>query len=413
MPATRTEISVVYVAGMVQGIVLVTFPAASTIFTSPAHYGLSSTQYGTMFLPQVVTAMSASLLAGTLARHTGLKRVYLAGLVADLVSMTLLVISQFCTATRGLAFGLLLVATAFLGIGFGLVVPALNTFTADFHSGAVDKAVLVLNSLLGLGTALAPVFVAIFVGLGAWWGLPILSAALLVGLLLVSVRLPLRTAATPAPTAAPHSGTKRPAIPGRFWLFASFAVLYGICETMNGNWSEPYMSHLGATTTAASLALTAFWVMVTVGRISFAQIERAFPTPRTYHLLPFVLAGAFVVIALLPHGSTAGGVVIFGVAGLGCSALLPLTISFSQEQLVSMSAVVAGAVIAFYQLGYGIAAFGAGPLQDAGVSLSTIFGLTAIVAVAMGTLSFVLARPQHRVHYLHPRPPSHLHPEPA
>ena len=108
MPATRTEISVVYVAGMVQGIVLVTFPAASTIFTSPAHYGLSSTQYGTMFLPQVVTAMSASLLAGTLARHTGLKRVYLAGLVADLVSMTLLVISQFCTATRGLAFGLLL-----------------------------------------------------------------------------------------------------------------------------------------------------------------------------------------------------------------------------------------------------------------------------------------------------------------
>ena len=120
-----------------------------------------------------------------------------------------------------------------------------------------------------------------------------------------------------------------------------------------------------------------------------------------------------MVIALLPHGSIAGGVVIFGVAGLGCSALLPLTISFSQEQLVSMSAVVAGAVIAFYQLGYGIAAFGAGPLQDAGVSLSTIFGLTAIVAVAMGTLSFVLARPQHRVHYLHPRPPSHLHPEPA
>ena len=32
-----------------------------------------------------------------------------------------------------------------------------------------------------LGTALAPVFVAIFVGLGFWWGLPLLAAALLVG----------------------------------------------------------------------------------------------------------------------------------------------------------------------------------------------------------------------------------------
>ncbi|HEY6426878.1 MAG TPA: MFS transporter [Acidimicrobiales bacterium] len=413
MPASRTEISVVYLAGTVQGVALVTFPAAGTIFTSPAYYGLSSTQYGSLFLPQVVTAISASLLGGAVARRVGLKRVYVAGLLADLVSMILLIVSQFCTATQALAYGLLLVATAFLGVGFGLVVPALNTFTADFHPGAVDKAVLVLNTLLGVGTALAPVFVAIFVGLGAWWGLPILSAALLVGLVAVSLRLPLRTVTTPAPTTAHVGKANRPAIPGRFWLFAVFSVLYGICETMNGNWSEPYMSHLGATTTTASLALTAFWVMVTVGRLLFAQIERAFPTPRTYHLLPFVLAGSFVAIALLPHGSTAGGVVLFGVAGLGCSALLPLTISFSQEQLVSMSAVVAGAVIAFYQLGYGIAAFGAGPLQDAGVRLSTIFGFTAIVAVAMGLLSFVLARPQHRVHHVHPRPAGHLRTEAA
>jgi predicted MFS family arabinose efflux permease len=74
-----------------------------------------------------------------------------------------------------------------------------------------------------------------------------------------------------------------------------------------------------------------------------------------------------------------------------------------------MSAVVAGAVIAFYQLGYGIAAFGAGPLQSAGVDLSTIYRFTAIVAVAMGLLSFVLARPHHRVERVHLRPASHLH----
>ena len=42
-----------------------------------------------------------------------------------------------------------------------------------------------------------------------------------------------------------------------------------------------------------------------------------------------------------------------------------------------MAAAMAGGVIAFYQLGYGIAAFGVGPLVDAGVSLSRIFGITA------------------------------------
>lgn len=412
MPPRRAEITVINIAGVVQGIALVTFPAASTIFTSPAHYGLSSTQYGTMFLPQVVTAITASLLSGVLARRLRLKRVYLAGLVADLVSMSLLITSQFCTATKPLAYGLLLAATAFLGVGFGLVVPALNTFTADFHPAAVDRAVLVLNALLGLGTASAPVLIAVFLGLGAWWGLPVASAALLAVLLVTSLRLPLRSQddartgdgrGSPRPTVFPHP------FPRRFFLFAAFAVLYGVCETMNGNWSEPYLSKLGATATIASLALTAFWVMVTVGRIFFAQVERFFPTSRTLHVLPFVVAGAFVVTALLPHGSGGLGVLTFALAGLGCSALLPLMISFGQEQLTTMAAFVAGGVIAFYQLGYGIAAFGAGPLQSAGVSLSTIFGLSAVVALVMGVLSFVLARPEHHVRTLHPRPASHLH----
>lgn len=39
--ATRAETSVVYAAGAVRGIVLVTFPAASTIFTDPTIYGVT------------------------------------------------------------------------------------------------------------------------------------------------------------------------------------------------------------------------------------------------------------------------------------------------------------------------------------------------------------------------------------
>jgi MFS family permease len=65
----------------VQGVVLVTFPAASTIFTDPAEYDLSSTQYGTLFLPQVITAVAAALAGAGLGRRFGTKRVYLAGLV--------------------------------------------------------------------------------------------------------------------------------------------------------------------------------------------------------------------------------------------------------------------------------------------------------------------------------------------
>lgn len=133
---------------MVQGIALVTFPAASTILTDPAEYDLSSTQYGTLFLPQVITAITAALLSSSLGGRIGTKRVCLVGLAASLAAMALLLVSSFQTGDETLAYVLLLLATACLGAGFGFAVPALNTFTAAFNPGAADRSILVLNALL-------------------------------------------------------------------------------------------------------------------------------------------------------------------------------------------------------------------------------------------------------------------------
>ena len=112
----------------------------------------------------------------------------------------------------------------------------------------------------------------------------------------------------------------------------------------------------------------------------------------TYRLLPLILVAAFALIGALPRHDAGAAIALFGLAGLGCSALLPLTISFGVEDLTAISAAMTGAVIAFYQLGYGIAAFGVGPLQKAGVSLPAIFGGTAVVAAAMAALSFAVVR---------------------
>jgi MFS family permease len=92
--ATRAESGVVYAAGLVQGLALVTFPAASTIFTDPDEYDLSSSAYGAMFIPQAVTAIGASLLGATWARRVGTRRVYLLGLAADVLAMALLIVSR-------------------------------------------------------------------------------------------------------------------------------------------------------------------------------------------------------------------------------------------------------------------------------------------------------------------------------
>jgi fucose permease len=383
----RSEIAAVYSAGLVQGVALVTFPAASSILTSPDYYGLTSTAYGGLFLPQAIAAILAALAGPSLTRRLSLKWVFLAGLVGDLAAMSLLVASQFFIDEGPLPYAILLVATTSLGIGFGLTVPALNSFAAAFFAAAADRAVLYLNALLGLGTALAPVLVAVFLGVGWWWGLPVVVAAFLVGLIAFSFGLPLTI---PTPAGNGTAGSVRTALPPRFWLFASFALLYGVVETTNGNWATLYMTgDLGATTTVASIALTTFWAMVTVGRVLFAAIEGSFPETNAYRLLPFVAAAAMGLLAILPSGAPAAGILAFGLAGLGCSALLPLTISFGQRELAAL----AGLLIAFYQMGYGLAAFGIGPLEEhAGLSLTLIFGVVAVVALLMGLLSFRVVR---------------------
>ncbi len=392
-PGSRAENAVVYATGLVQGIVLVTFPAASSVFTARSGFGLSTTQYGLMFLPQVIAAIAAALLGGRLISRFGGKRALLAGLAAALVSMLLLAGGQLVESNQSTAYPLLLVATASLGVGFGLTVPTLTIFVGAFHPQAVDRSTLALNALLGLGTALAPAFVAIFVGLGFWWGLPILSSILVAAIFLVARRLPFRT---PGDT---RTGTpaRRRSLPARFWIYATAAMLYGVVETMSGNWSRLLMiGDLRATAVTASLALTGFWAMVTIGRIAFAALQRVIPSRWIYRLIPLPVAAAYLWLLLLTPASPLAAILAFALAGLGCSALLPLTVSLAEREFAPVPSGAVGRLIAFYQVGYGIAAFGVGPLIAAGATLTSSFGIAAAVAVLFAVVALVITRSPRR-----------------
>ena len=390
--ASRTEIGLVYVAAVVQGLALVTFPAASSIFTSPDGFGFDSTRYGALFLPQVLLAILASAFAPRLARRWSLRRVLLAGLAGDIVSMTLLALSRLLLGMPDMAFGVLLLATGALGLGFGATVMALNTYAEAFFPKRADRAVLALNALLGLGTALAPVLVAIVVALGAWWLLPVVVACIAVLLFGVAYAQPLRLHVGNADSDRPTS-LNWIDLPRRFWLYAAAVFAYGIVETLNGNWAMLYLSsERGVSAQGASFALAAFWVMVTVGRVLIALISQLVPARWIYVALPALSLIVFQLASQVQ--SEAGGIMVFGLAGLACSGFLPLSISFAGGEFPRLSAVMAGGLIAFYQLGYGVAAFGIGPLQGLfGLSFSTIFAAGSVVAAPIIIIAWLVIRP--------------------
>ena len=231
---------------------------------------------------------------------------------------------------------------------------------------------------------------AIFVGFGFWWGFPVLMTLLL--LFCFFIASPLEFPGGKIECASQAS--QKVSIPSRFWLFAAFALLYGIIETLNGNWALIYMNkHVHASIKVQSLALATFWGMLTVGRVFFALIEKQFAEWRAYRILPFIATIAFLLLASLPPNNVYLGHFAFGLAGFGCSALFPLTISFGDKQLTSFTASIAGGVLASDLVGYGIAAFGAGPLLDRNImSLKEIYALGAFIALILGGLAYMITQ---------------------
>jgi fucose permease len=381
--ATRFETVLLFVAGLVQGLALVTFPAASTILTSANGFGLSGTQYGAMFIPQVALAILASAGAATIARRTSLRTVLMLGVCGDLLAMALLSASPLLQGTPA-AFILLCAATGALGFGFGATVMALNTLVEGLFPRSADTAVLVLNALLGTGTALAPLLIALFTGLGLWWGLPLLTTALLAAILLATLRAQLRLAYD---AAASGGG-----LPARFWLYAAAVLLYGVVETLCGNWATLYLATQRAVpASGAAFALTAFWVAVTLGRVAIAALERVVAGRWIYLALPLLLAAAFQVVAAATSATL--GILGFALAGLACSGLLPFSISFAGAEFPRRAATMSGTLIAIYQMGYGFAAFGVGPLrQAAGLSYAAIYADAGLVALLLAAVAWAIGR---------------------
>ena len=371
----------VRIAAFVQGLALVVIPTVSTTLTSSAGLGLSEASYGTLFIPQSLFAVVFSLAGGALQRRAGARYTLLAGFIANAVAMGLIASTALPAAKTGASYVVLLCATSFLGIGFSIVTPTLNVLAAKLDPQHADRSGLIVNALLGGSAAIAPLLFIAFVAAGKWWGLPSLCVAGMLVLVAAILRISFDDA-TPATAKQPQT-----ALPARIWLFIAFAFTYGVCEQIDGSWAPLYMSHrLGAAVAFGSLALTFFWAIATAGRVFFAIASAQAKPVVVFRILPFVLAGSFVLLAVLPaHASPVLGVMGFALAGLGISALLPLVLSLSERSIPGSAATATSVVFASYLVGYGIAAFGVGPLQQRGIALWAIdaFGCCAAFVVAI------------------------------
>lgn len=389
--ARHVEIPVVYLTGLAQGFALVTVPAASGLLTGPRGYGFTGAEYGALFVPMVAAAIAASAAGGVLALRWGLKRLFLTGVCLDVLAMALVALSAAFIGQQVPSYATLSVAMLALGGGFGATLTALNSLAPGFFPNHAESALTALHTLLGTGTALAPLFVSVASGRG-WGWIPALVAAVLLSLAVTGSTqcLHLQGPAPSLPAGGPF-GLLR-GLSGRLWVFVAVVMLYGVSETLCGNWAILYLhAERGLSARVGGLALASFWAMVTLGRLATAVASVWLPPRWIYRALPLLLVVAFLAVPLA--GTPATAIAVFGYAGLACSAFLPLSVSIAEEQFPRLAELMAGELMAAYMVGYGIASFAVGPLVDSGaMRLAGIYSGASVVAAAMIVMSFHLTR---------------------
>lgn len=387
-PRSRSErraVGVIYASGVVQGVMMVSFAASSAVLRS--RHGFTDTQYGSIFLPQVALAAAAAMGSGSLLRVLDLRQVLALSFAAMALSQAALASSHFLAPAA--AYVAVFLGTSFMGLGCGLSAPPLNTYPQLFFPATSDSAVIAMHTAMGVGLSAGSLFVGAAAPRGLWLSFPLTGLAACLALLAATLR-----ATLPRPTSARTAEKAGASSEGlaRFGLFAAIAFLYALAEAGYSNWAVLYLrEEKGLTVAAASLGLAAFWLALSVGRLLVGLLVLRFPAERAYLILPLIMAAASLLLPLADTPRRAA--LLFGLAGLGCSAFYPLTVGLASRRFPGHVAWVSAMAYAALVSGIGAGSFFTGMLRVR-LSFVTIYRWSALCPLLALLLAFpALASP--------------------
>jgi len=359
--------SIVYGAGLAQGLVGAAFPASAAVLRAS---GIGDVRYGSLFVPQTALAAMGAASAGPLLQRLGARRCHAIGTLLMALSQAALALCPFVPSP--LVYPSALLGTSLLGAGAGLTAAPINSYPQVLFPTKSESALVALHAVTGAGLALSPLLAGAAVERGLWAAFP-------VGLLLVQLVVSRSIAAAPLPEPEPvrrAQEVQRPLDSRALWVFVAITYLYGLTECVFGNWTVVFLNedrHLGPATAGAGSA--AFWAALGVGRVSVAALLLRVPPLPVLPALTALMAGGALLAPFASSGPS--GLLLFALAGFGCSAVLPLALGLGGRRFADHRAWVAGALYAALMAGQGTGSFAAGLLRPA-IGLAAVFRLAAV-----------------------------------
>ncbi|GEJ47289.1 sugar MFS transporter [Chryseobacterium sp. ON_d1] len=338
-------IAVVYLLAFLAGVNFVIFPALGTAFTDPSLFALSSSQFGNLFIPQVLCIIVACLGAPILVNKWGPKIILSLGVLLMLVSTGSLWVLHYFLVEKKLLFSVLMVLVAFTGTGFGLSITTLNPLAASLFEKGNTNAILILQFLVGLGTSTSPLMMNLIGDVRNWMYLPgsifvVISLVLIVFLFLKIEK---------------GSFFKLPdyvRIPQKLWVFFIAIILYGCVEGTFGSFGGIILKSKGLDNNEASIGLSLFWAGIALNRLLFGVFSKIFDLSLFFLYAPVAVGIMIILLLVYPHVH----LLLFMMLMIGfcMGSIFPGSIGWGTVEFPAYSVLVSGFLMAANQIGTGI-----------------------------------------------------------
>ena len=392
--STRIPIFCLYASGLLQGFLLESIPASSTIIKSS--FDLSSENYGQLFIGQLVGVLIGSYWGARSKKwqHNPTELLAVSVLIQAISQCGLIFANQL---PLPLHFIICLLGACCFGLGFGLSAPPINTLPGLIFPKKPDAALLVMHSLIGIGLAASPWLIGYTIEKSTW---PFLQLAMLItGIILCLIlylSVPIQTPRTEQVSELSENDVSSRAIFKLpvLWIFIFIAICYALAEGTLNNWAVLYLTEQKQfTTIQATQVLSAFWSALAAGRMAMAGALLFIPASWVWIGLPILVVLSFIWIPGITSHEMGNATRIYIIAGLGCSAGFPLSIRFAIQYFKHHSQVLSSLMTAALMIGICSGSYVLGPLQKH-FPLSQLLFYSAIWPVLMIVLSLWTFIPQ-------------------
>lgn len=374
------QIIIIFLLAFFTGVNFVVFPALGTAFTDSSVFGLSPSQFGNLFIPQVICIIFSCLGAPFLVNKVGPKIVLVAGLLLMIASTGILWTLQFFMNDKSLLFPILMILVAFTGSGFGLSITTLNPLAASLFEKNKSSAILILQFLVGLGTSTSPLMMNLIGNVNNWMYVPASIFVLVTIIFILFLFLKLGKGRF-------FELPDHFKIPSKLWIFFIAIVLYGFIEGTFGSFGAIILKNQGLDNNKASLGLSLFWGGIALNRLLFGIFSKNNDLSYLFLFSPLVVAGLLLLLLVYPNIN----IIIFMLFLIGffMGSIFPGSIGWGTVEFPTLSVLVSGFLMAANQIGTGIITNVLGNFSN---QTNIIFQFLIVCMILICALLFYLKR---------------------